>query len=89
MLFEAPASITDLLSSCKADFTPIIATMNDTPLTVNGICNDSVSDDSQHRIVGKLLKETSNGKYCEVKYGNFGRHLVLFFHREKMSKNFV
>ena len=61
MLFEAPASITDLLSSCKADFTPIIAAINDTPLI--GICTDGVLDDSeQHKIVAKLLKETSKGK---------------------------
>ena len=66
MLFEAPTNITDLLSSCKADFTPIIAAMNDTPLTTaNGICNDGISDDSEHRIVGKLLKETNKGKHCD------------------------
>lgn len=69
MLFEVPASITKLLSSCKGDFTPIIAAMNDTPLTANGICNDGVSNDSEHRIVGKLLKETSKGlhdyNYCD------------------------
>ena len=93
MLFEAPASITDLLSSCKADFTLMIAAMNDAPLITN-ICNDGVSDDSGHKIVAKLLKETSDGKSMIMVISEVMQLVLVdisltFLHRKKMSRNFV
>jgi len=62
MLFDVPASIVDLLNLCKADFTPIIATLNDASIVTNSICNDAPCDDSEHMIVAKLLKETNRGE---------------------------
>ena len=62
MLFDTPTSIADLLSSCKADLTPMITAMNDTSLVTSGICNDVPTDDSEHTIVAKLLSDTSKGE---------------------------
>lgn len=61
MQFDVPASIVDLLSSCKADFAPIITNLNDTTMITDGMCDDSPSGDSECVIVAKLLRETSRG----------------------------
>ena len=61
MLFEVPASIVDVLNLCKADLVPTVTALNDPSLVTTGIYTDTLSDDSEHMIVAKLLKETCKG----------------------------
>ena len=63
MLFEAPASVMDLLSLCKSDFTPFITAINDTCPSTGGIYFDN---ESEHKIVAKLLRKTRKGKSMKV-----------------------
>ena len=63
MLFEAPAGIIDLLSSYKSNFTPIVTAINDTCPITGGVYFD---DESEHKIIAKLLKETIKGKSMKI-----------------------
>lgn len=74
MVFEAPASIVDVLSLCKADFVPIVTTLNDASLVTNDIYSDVISDDSEHMVVATLLKETSIGR-CYDSHTNYNTRL--------------
>ena len=66
MLFEAPASIVDVLSLCKADLVPTVTALNDASLVTSGIYSNVLNDDAEHMIVAKLLKETCKGMFIDM-----------------------